>query len=45
MPAILNIIPLIKKANLKETSLSTLAKSIGIANTNDFVQFFIDLER
>ena len=36
---------IIKKANLKETSLSTLAKSIGIANTNDFVQFFIDLER
>ena len=31
--------------DLKETSLSTLAKSIGIANTNDFVQFFIDLER
>ena len=36
---------IIKKANLKETSLSTLAKSIGIANTNEFVQFFIDLER
>ena len=36
---------IIKKANLKETSLSTLAKSVGIANTNDFVQFFIDLER
>ena len=36
---------IIKKANLKETSLSTLAKTIGIANTNDFVQFFIDLER
>lgn len=36
---------IIKKANLKETSLSTLAKSIGIASTNDFVQFFIDLER
>ena len=36
---------IIKKANLKETSLSTLAKSIGIANTNDFVQFFIYLER
>ena len=36
---------IIKKANLKETSLSTLAKSIGIDNTNDFVQFFIDLER
>lgn len=36
---------IIKKANLKETSLSTLAKSIGIANTNDFVQFFINLER
>ena len=36
---------IIKKANLKETSLSTLAKSIGIANTNDFVQFFIDVER
>ena len=36
---------IIKKANLKETSLSTLARSIDIANTNDFVQFFIDLER
>lgn len=36
---------IIKKANLKETSLSDLARSIGIANTNDFVQFFIDLER
>ena len=36
---------IIKKANLKETSLSTLAKSVGIAKTNDFVQFFIDLER
>ena len=36
---------IIKKANLKETSLSTLAKSIGIANTKDFGQFFIDLER
>ena len=35
---------IIKKANLKETSLSTLAKTIDIANTNDFVQFFIDLE-
>ena len=35
---------IIKKANLKETSLSTLAKSIGIANTNDFVQFFIYLD-
>ena len=35
---------IIKKANLKETSLSTLAKSIGIANTNDFVQVFIDLD-
>ena len=34
---------IIKKANLKETSLSTLAKTIDIANTNDFVQFFIDL--
>ena len=36
---------IIEKANLKETSLSTLAKSIDIANTNDFVQFFIDVER
>ena len=36
---------IIKKANLKETSLSALAKTIDIANTNDFVQFFIDLER
>ena len=36
---------IIKKSNLKETSLSTLAKTIDIANTNDFVQFFIDLER
>lgn len=36
---------IIKKANLKETSLSTLARTIGIDNSNDFVQFFIDLER
>ena len=36
---------IIKKSNLKETSLSTLAKTIDISNTNDFVQFFIDLER
>ena len=36
---------IITKANLKETSLSPLARSIDIANTNDFVQFFIDLER
>ena len=36
---------IIKKANLKETSLSTLAKTIDIANTNDVVQVFIDLER
>ena len=35
---------IIKKSNLKETSLSTLAKTIDIANTNDFVQFFIDLD-
>lgn len=36
---------IINKANLKETSLSTLAKAIGIDNSNDFVQFFIDYER
>ena len=36
---------IIKQANLKETSLSTLAKAIGIENPNDFVQFFIDFER
>ena len=36
---------IIKQANLKETSLSTLARIIGIDNSNDFVQFFIDLER
>ena len=36
---------IITRANLKETSLSTLARSIDIANTNDFVQFFIDYER
>ena len=36
---------IIEKANLKETSLSTLARIIGIDNSNDFVQFFIDLER
>lgn len=36
---------IIKKANLKETSLSDLARTIDIADTNDFVQFFIDLER
>ena len=36
---------IIEKANLKETSLSTLARTIGIDNSNDFVQFFIDLER
>lgn len=36
---------IIKQANLKETSLSTLAKAINIERTNDFVQFFIDYER
>lgn len=36
---------IIKQANLKETSLSTLAKAVSIKNTNDFVQFFIDYER
>ena len=36
---------IIKQANLKETSLSTLAKAIGVENPNDFVQFFIDYER
>lgn len=36
---------IIKQANLKETSLSTLAKAIDIERTNDFVQFFIDYER
>ena len=36
---------IIKQANLKETSLSTLAKAIGIETPDDFVQFFIDYER
>lgn len=36
---------IIKQGNLKETSLSTLAKAIDVKNTNDFVQFFIDYER
>lgn len=36
---------IIKQANLKETSLSTLAKAVDIKNTNNFVQFFIDYER
>lgn len=36
---------IIKQANLKETSLSTLAKAIDLENPNDFVQFFIDYER
>ena len=36
---------IIKQANLKETSLSTLAKAIGMERPNDFVQFFIDFER
>lgn len=36
---------IIKQGNLKETSLSTLAKAIGMENPNDFVQFFIDFER
>ena len=36
---------IITKANLKETSLSTLARAIGIDNANDFVQFFIGYER
>lgn len=36
---------IIKQANLKETSLSTLAKAIEMERPNDFVQFFIDFER
>lgn len=36
---------IIKQANLKETSLSTLAKTINIERPSDFVQFFIDYER
>ncbi|MDU6983234.1 MAG: ABC transporter ATP-binding protein [Terrisporobacter othiniensis] len=36
---------IIKQANLKETSLSTLAKAIGMETPDDFVQFFIDYER
>ena len=36
---------IIKQANLKETSLSALAKAIGMERPNDFVQFFIDFER
>ena len=36
---------IIKQANLKETSLSTLAKTMNIENPSDFVQFFIDYER
>ena len=36
---------IIKKANLKETSLSKLATIIGMEDTNDFVQCFIDYEK
>jgi len=35
----------IKKANLKETSLYTLAENVGILDTAGFVQGFIDYER
>lgn len=35
----------IEKANLKETSLFTLAQMVGIPNGTDFVQGFIDYER
>ena len=33
---------IIKKANLKETSLGKLASIVGIENKNDFIQYFID---
>jgi energy-coupling factor transporter ATP-binding protein EcfA2 len=36
---------IIKQANLKETSLSKLADIIGVENSNDFVQSFIDYEK
>jgi energy-coupling factor transport system ATP-binding protein len=35
----------IKRANLKETSLFTLAKNAGIEDATDFVQGFIDYEK
>jgi energy-coupling factor transport system ATP-binding protein len=35
----------ILKANLKETSLFTLAKAIGIEEPSSFIQHFIDYER
>jgi len=35
---------IIKKANLKETSLGKLASIVGIENKNDFIQYFIDFE-
>lgn len=35
----------IEKANLKETSLFTLAKAIGIQDPTSFIQHFIDFER
>lgn len=39
--AILTNEKIIEQANLKETSLSTLARAIGVDNVDDFVQFFI----
>ena len=36
---------IIEAANLKETSLYTLAKAVGIENPTSFVQHFIDYER
>lgn len=35
----------IKKANLKETTLSKLARIAGIDDVNNFVQYFIDYEK
>ena len=42
---ILTNIDIIKRANLKETSLYDLAQLCKIEHENDFVQYFIDYER
>ena len=42
---VLTNIDVIHKANLKETSLFTLAKAIGMDDATSFVQHFIDFER
>ncbi len=42
---ILTNIEVIEKANLKETSLYTLAQMIGISESTRFVQHFIDYDR